>query len=93
MKGRRWPFPLGWYSPEYNVKMACPVALYEKEISGPTILAWLLVPGFGEVPQVSAQADLQKISSRYYLTLKIDKTPQLGQVMAEESISVPLGEK
>jgi len=90
VKGQRWPFPLGWYSPEYNVKQASPVALYEKEISGSTILVWLLVPVCGEVPQISACATLREISSRPYLNLKIKK---ISSGNFEESFSLPLGEK
>lgn len=99
VKGQREPVPLGWYSPEYNVKIASPIALYEKEISGPTILAWLLIPEVGQRDAkgefaVSPHAFLQRISSKDYLTINTTLKYYVGGTyIFLDPISIPLGEK
>jgi hypothetical protein len=44
IRGQEAPEPMGWHSPDYNIRLPSTVARYEGDISGPQAFAWLLSP-------------------------------------------------
>jgi hypothetical protein len=55
IKGQEEPFIQGWYSREYNHKVASSCSVFKTHIDGDTTFAWLIVPGNGPIPNVKAE--------------------------------------
>lgn len=92
IKGQTSPFVLGWYSPEYNVRIPTSVALYKKKISGPAVLVWLLIPGGDRFPEISAQAGLLKTQEGWQVKLTVNKPKTANQRAEQRVFEIPLGE-
>jgi hypothetical protein len=55
VKGQTDPEVQGWWSGDYNIREACPVAIHEASAVGPAPFAWILVPSQGLLPQIKVQ--------------------------------------
>ena len=55
VEGRGPPDPQGWYSVQYNQKEPAPCAVYEADVTGEALFAWLLYPARGTVPDPSVE--------------------------------------
>lgn len=81
IQGQTEPFIRGWYSEAYGTKTENRTAVYSANIEEDQIFAWILVPAFGEVPEVvHAEFSGKEIVK---LSVQIEKDEPL-------SITVPL---
>jgi hypothetical protein len=55
IKGQEEPFIQGWYSREYNHKVAATCAVFKTRISSDATFVWVLQPGRGAVSQIHAE--------------------------------------
>lgn len=55
VKGQKEPHIQGWYSADYGIKVTNPALVYSTKIQQSSTFAWILAPGKGSIPMITAK--------------------------------------
>ncbi len=70
VKGQEDPFR-GWYSPFYNQQIAAPLAVYETNVAGNVIFAWIITTEKGAAPAAAPVKVIQQDAQAGTLSLQL----------------------